>query len=104
MRIFHIALAADWAATRANGSYTVSTLGVTLEQEGFIHCSRREQVEAVRERFYRGLDEPLLLLEIDTDQLDSPWQLDPLPETGEEFPHIYGPLNLDAVVDTRRIV
>jgi uncharacterized protein (DUF952 family) len=103
MRIFHIALAGEWATARAAGSYTRSTRGVTLEQEGFIHCSKPEQVDAVHDRFYRDLDQPLVLLEIDTDLLTSPWQLDALPGTGEEFPHIYGPLNVDAVVDTREI-
>ena len=43
MRIFHIATAADWAPHSAR-HYTTSTRGRTLEQEGFIHASRREQV------------------------------------------------------------
>ena len=55
-----------------DGAYTTSTYGVTLEQEGFIHASRADQWEAVRERFYADVDEPLVLLEIDTDLLDVP--------------------------------
>ena len=101
MRIFHIALESDWATAQETGSYTTSTRGVTLDQEGFIHCSRPDQVEAVRDRSYRDLDEPVLLLEIETDLLRSPWRLDALPDTGEEFPHVYGPVNIDAVVDTQ---
>ena len=50
--VFHIATAADWASAQRSGSYTTSTRGRTLEQEGFIHCSRREQVAAVWRSFY----------------------------------------------------
>src|SRR5688572_5844597 len=43
--LYHAALPADWTAAAAAGVYTMSTRGVTLEQEGFIHCSYRHQVE-----------------------------------------------------------
>ena len=52
MRIFHIATASDWAAAQQTGAYTTSTLGVTLEQEGFLHASRANQWTAVRDRYY----------------------------------------------------
>ncbi|HSV41633.1 MAG TPA: DUF952 domain-containing protein [Nocardioidaceae bacterium] len=96
MRIFHVALPADWEDAQRSGSYTMSTRGVTLEQEGFIHCSWEDQVDATRSAFYADVDE-LLLLTIDTDLLTSPWQVDEVPG-GETFPHIYGALNLEAVV------
>ena len=99
MRIFHIATAADWASARASGSYTTSTLGRTLEQEGFLHASRREQVAGVFAAFYRGVSEPLVLLTIETDRLDVPWREDPVGE--DTFPHIYGPLRPRAVVDVQ---
>ena len=73
MRIYHLATQADWDAARSAGAYTTSTHGVTLEEEGFIHASRADQWEGVRERFYADVDEPLVLLEIDTDLLDVPW-------------------------------
>ena len=99
MRIFHIATAADWAAAQLSGAYTTSTIGVTLEQEGFLHASRADQWEAVRERYYADVTEPLVLLEIDTDLLDVPWVEElPAPEATETFPHVYGPLAPDAVV------
>ena len=99
MEIFHIALPIEWAEAQETGAYTISTRGLTLEQQGFIHCSKEDQVEPVRSAFYDDLPD-LLLLTIDTDLLDSPWQYDEVPG-GEEFPHIYGPLNVDAVVDVR---
>ena len=72
MRIFHLATKADWAAAQASGAYTTSTYGVTLAEEGFIHASRADQWEGVRERYYADVEEPLVLLEIDTDLLDVP--------------------------------
>jgi len=96
MRIFHIATLADWDAARASGAYTTSTLGRTLDEEGFLHASRAEHVEGVRAAFYADVDEPLVLLTIDTDLLTSSWQEDPVGD--DTFPHIYGPLNPDAVV------
>jgi len=65
---------------------------------GFIHCSQAEQVAGVHERFYGDVADPLRLLTIDTDLLTSPWQLDPVEGEALPFPHIYGPLNVDAVV------
>ena len=99
MRIFHIATAADWEQAQQDGAYTTSMRGVTLEQEGFIHASRADQWEMVRERFYADVDEPLVLLEIDTDLLDVPLvEEPPAPGVAETFPHIYGPLRPEAVV------
>lgn len=96
MRIYHVAGAADWAAARSTGSYTTSTRGRTLQQEGFIHASRREQVPAVFGAFYRDAGEPLVLLTIETERLEAPWREDPV--DGDSYPHIYGPLNTSAVV------
>ncbi len=99
MRIFHIATVTDWVAAEASGSYTTSTRGRTLEQEGFLHASREDQTAGVLERYYRDAGEPLLLLTIDTDRLDVPWRED---EVGSDtYPHIYGPLSPAAVVDVR---
>jgi len=101
MLIHHLALPADWAAAQEQGRYTVSTRGVTLEQEGFIHCSLPEQVEPVRQAFYADVAE-LLLLTIDTELLTSPWQFDEVPGAGT-FPHVYGPVDLGAVVSVESI-
>lgn len=98
MRIFHLATEAAWNSAVATGTYTVSTLGLDVDEVGFIHCSQGEQVAGVHERFYGDLDESLLLLTIDTDLLTAPWQLDPVDGEPLPFPHIYGPLNVDAVV------
>ena len=97
--IHHIALQSDWDQARLTGAYTTSTLGRTLEDEGFIHASRLEQVKQVSDAFYSTVRDPLVLLDIDTDRLSSPWRED---QVGDDtFPHIYGPLNPDAVVAER---
>lgn len=100
MLIFHIATAADWQAAEVSGSYTTSTRGVTLEQEGFIHLSRDSQAATVSSKYYADVTEPLTLLMVDTALLTSPWQFDNVPGALRSFPHIYGPLNPNAVVET----
>ena len=100
MRIFHIATRADWAGARASGAYTTSTLGRTLAEEGFIHASREDQWRGVRDRFYADVEEPLVLLVIDTDLLTAP-VVEEVPEGAtESFPHVYGAIDPAAVVET----
>ncbi len=97
-RLFHLALRRDWQAAQDAGEYRVSTRGRTLEQEGFVHLSRRHQVQGVRERFYADVAEPLVLLEVDAGLLDAA-VVEEVPEGGTEaFPHLYGALPTSAVV------
>jgi uncharacterized protein (DUF952 family) len=98
-RIFHIATVADWEAAQESGSYTTSTRGRTLAEEGFIHASRADQWPQVQERYYADVTEPLLLLVIDPERLDVPLVEEEVPG-GETFPHLYGPLTPAAVVQT----
>ena len=101
MRIFHVASRSDWEEALRSGHYTTSTRGRTLEQEGFLHASRADQVDDVLGRFYADVTEPLVLLEVDTDLLDVPWREDPVDH--DTFPHVYGPLATSAVVDVRPV-
>ena len=98
MRIFHIASAADWQRARRDGAYRVSTRGRTLEQEGFIHASRDDQVLATAEAFYADADEPLVVLVVDEDRLTSEVRREVPPGGDDAFPHVYGPIDVDAVV------
>lgn len=100
MRIHHLALPQEWEAAQAAGEYQRSTRGLSLAEVGFVHCARPEQVEGVRDLFYSDV-ESVVLLTIETDRLTSPWQFDPVPGAEQTFPHVYGPINLDAVVETR---
>lgn len=97
--IYHIATVADWEQALKDGEYTTSSRDRTLAEEGFIHASTGGQVGWVANSFYPGVRD-LLLLVIDTDKVGSLLRYDPVPGWDEPFPHIYGPLSPDAVVDT----
>jgi len=102
--LLHIAERHHWESARdAGGPYTMSTLGLTLDDVGFIHCSSDlAQVEGVLSRFYADVDrETLVLLVIDPARLDSPVRHEPA--DGQSFPHVYGPIPLSAVIDVRSV-
>jgi glutathione S-transferase len=99
--LFHVALATDWEAAQASGDYRVSTLGRSLEEEGFLHASYSHQWRGVLAAYYADVEDPLVLLEVDPDRLDVPVVVEPPPGARpdpEEFPHVYGPLPVAAVV------
>lgn len=100
-RIYHIATRADWARAQRSGEYATSTIGRSLSDEGFIHASQATQVAAVANSFYRGVPDELVLLVIDPDRVRAPIRYEHVPGVAEPFPHIYGPLNPDAVVEAR---
>ncbi len=88
--IFHICLADAWNHARLAASYQADS----LHSEGFIHLSTRAQWPRVRRERFAGVSD-LVLLEVDPSKLrwELRWEGDP-----EPFPHLYGPLNLEAVV------
>jgi glutathione S-transferase len=97
-RIRHIALPDDWRHAQCAGAYSVSTRGVSLAEEGFIHCSFDRQVERTANAYYGDLDE-LVLLTIDTDRLEAPVVVEPpFPDAPDDFPHVYGAIPVSAVV------
>ena len=98
--IYHIAEAADWEQAQRDGQYTMSTRGRTLAEEGFIHASTASQVALVANAFYQG-EPDLLLLVIDTERVGPELRYEQVPGQPDPYPHIYGPLNLDAVAQTR---
>jgi uncharacterized protein (DUF952 family) len=102
-RIYHLALASHWAAAQQAGEYAVSTLGRTLQEEGFIHASRADQWPGVRERFYSDVTEPLVLLVIDPARLTAEVREEAVPDSAETFPHVYGPIEVAAVVEVRTL-
>ncbi|MEB3199340.1 MAG: DUF952 domain-containing protein [Synechococcaceae cyanobacterium] len=99
-RIYHLALAAEWRQARAEGVYRRSTRGASLEEVGFIHASEAHQVEATWRRFYADAG-AVLLLTIEPTRLEEAGvelRRELVPEAGERFPHLYGPLPLQAVL------
>lgn len=98
--IYHIAEGDDWENALETGEYRRSTRGRSLEEVGFIHAAQSSsQVEGVANAFYVGA-EKLLLLAIDQDRIQATVRYDDVPGWDVPFPHIYGPLNTDAVVKT----
>ena len=96
--IYHIATRADWERARRGGEYATSTIGRTLAEEGFIHASQASQVADVANRYYRGIRDELVVLVIDPDRVRAEIRYEHVPGAGAApFPHIYGPLNADAV-------
>jgi uncharacterized protein (DUF952 family) len=94
--IFHIAEQGDWRAAQAGRLYHPAS----LQPEGFIHCSTSRQIARVADEFFPGRH-GLLLLQIDETRLTAPLKWEPAAGTSGPpglFPHLYGPLNLDAVI------
>jgi uncharacterized protein (DUF952 family) len=101
-RIHHVTSPQVWERALAEGTFTESTLGRSLEEEGFIHCCDPAQLDFVMDTFYAGVEHDLVLLTIDPELLESPLVREVgNPQTGEKFPHIHGPLNPSAVIETQ---
>jgi len=96
-RIFHLALADDWAAAFVAGEYRVSTLGMTVDEVGYMHASYVHQLRGVADAFYQG-KEGVVLLVIDPSKVAAEVRDDLDPGSGQYFPHIYGALPVAAVV------
>jgi uncharacterized protein (DUF952 family) len=96
--IFHIADPASWADAGTRGTYEWSTRGATLAEVGYLHCSYRHQVQAVADAVYADWGGDLVLLEIDPDRVAAEIRVEAVDGATQQFPHIYGPLPVEAVV------
>ncbi|WP_338700350.1 DUF952 domain-containing protein [Streptomyces sp. Q6] len=101
--LLHITERTLWESARAAGTYTWSTRGRTLQEEGFIHCSFPHQLRGVAELLYGAAPAPgeLVVLVIDPALLDVPVRVEEVSPGGPRFPHIYGPLPVVAVTEVR---
>jgi uncharacterized protein (DUF952 family) len=98
--ILHITSKSEWLEAQNRGEYVAPS----LQSGGFIHCSTEKQVLRVANAFYRGRTD-LVLLQLDETKLTSALKWEPPagpPAPGispaDKFPHIYGPINLTAVI------
>ena len=89
-QIVHICSTEDWQSAQTVGEYWAES----LESEGFIHFSRPDQAVDTANRYYAGRRD-LLLLWVDSQALvaELRWEI----SHGDRYPHLYGPLNLEAV-------
>ena len=103
--IWHLAHRSDWIAAVAIGSYRVSTRGASLDDVGFIHDSRPHQLAAVAECVFAdaGTDEALciLVMEENTIRTSGVEVCDEDGGDGELYPHVYGPIDPDWVIEVR---
>lgn len=91
--IYHVTTRSEWNRAKQDGFYAHPS----LQTEGFIHCSEDHQVAGVLERYFEG-QKDLVKLVIDTDKLSSKFVFDWSPSMADTFPHIYGPINIEAVI------
>lgn len=91
--ILHITQQKQWEQARQQGIYRADS----LDTEGFIHCSTSKQVLKVANNFFSN-QKGLVLLYIDSDKVNREIRYETV-EANEQFPHIYGELNLDAVFE-----
>jgi uncharacterized protein (DUF952 family) len=91
--IFHITRRGEWERAEREGVYRAQTLA----SEGFIHCSRSDQVIRTADTLFRG-QTGLVLLEIDTRRVGAEIRYENCEGGQEVFPHIYGALELGSVV------
>jgi uncharacterized protein (DUF952 family) len=97
--IYHVTTAEEWTSAQKTGAYT----SPSLNDEGFIHCSSDQaQVKGVLERYFAGKTN-LVALVIDTDLLKSRFIYEWSPSTADTFPHVYGPINTDAVTEVQKL-
>ena len=96
--IYHVTTHAEWKAALEKGFYEA----LSLAREGFIHCSKEHQVAGVLERYFKGKTD-LVKLVIETGKLTSRCVQEWSPSTQDTFPHIYGPINIDAIIDSNEL-
>ena len=93
-----------WKAALSAGEYTQSTIDSTLEEVGFIHCSTPDQTLDIANRRYSDQDSLIMIL-IYVEKVKSPIKFEgALSGRVGVFPHIYGPLNTDAVYATKPLI
>lgn len=90
--IYHIANKEDWQKAQKTATYVCDS----LQSEGFIHCSDYEQVLATAQRFFANAHN-LYLLAINTEALEAKLVYENTMGGEEQFPHLYGALNLSAI-------
>ena len=94
--IFHIARQEAWAS-RADQSAAGYYRPEMFPVDGFVHCSTRAQVVKVADIRFHG-QQGLVLLCIDTEKVTAEIRYENLEGGDEVFPHIYGEINTNAVV------
>lgn len=99
--IYHLAPAARWNTWPAGAAYTPAE----FDADGFVHCTAGDALMlAVANHFYRAEPGDFVLLVIDETRLHAPlrWET-PADALAPLFPHLYGPINREAIVEVRPV-
>jgi uncharacterized protein (DUF952 family) len=93
--IYHITTNTAWLKFADHDYYTPDG----FRKDGFIHCCKASQLSGVLHRYFQGMSD-LVILHIDEQMLRAELKYECATDN-EFFPHLYGPLNKDAVVKTK---
>ena len=91
-KIYHITTKSEWQKAIETGAYVAPA----LNEEGFIHCCDENQVDFIKEKYYSNSTN-LVKLCIDTQKLASQYIFEWSNSLEQTFPHVYGPINIEAV-------
>ncbi len=97
--IYHLIKKESWDSVKKSDTY----LPNSLEREGYIHCSFENQVVKVADTIYKGQND-IMLISIDEKKLGDLVRYENLFNLNEEYPHVYGPIPLKAVVHVQKLV
>jgi uncharacterized protein (DUF952 family) len=92
--IYHVTTRKEWNNALQENKYEAASLPI----EGFIHCRTQQQVAGVLQRYFSGKTN-LVKLVIDPSKLVHELKYELAPSIKEEFPHVYGTINIDAVIE-----
>jgi uncharacterized protein (DUF952 family) len=92
--IYHLTTVEEWEDAQDKGGYEPPS----FKKEGFVHCCTEQQLKSVQERLFKG-QENLVKLVIDPSLLNQKLQYDRDEQLQQDFPHVYGPLNISAVIE-----
>lgn len=90
--IYHLTTISEWEKAQDRGVYEPDS----FVKDGFIHCSKKEQLDHIMRTYFQE-HENLVQLVIDPSRLLHPVKYEAGSNHSDEYPHIYGPLNLEAV-------
>ena len=96
--IYHVTTQTAWSHAIEKGFFEADSLAI----EGFIHMSQEHQVASVLQRYYQNVSN-LLLLHVDENAITAEVKFELAPSVNELFPHVFGTINLDAVLKVESI-
>ncbi len=98
MSIYHIVTEEEWKKNQEKGFYA----GESLSKDGFIHCCSKDQIQQVRDQWFKERQD-LLLIEMDESRLNAEIKYESPENVLEKFPHVYGLINLTAVIRVTKL-